>query len=120
MPMTTTQRARHAALIRSSREDTREMNRAARAAGVGTPEQPGRMFVDAVLAQFPDLPDPEVLRRAGALRRAYFTRLSAAGVAARRKGRPESPSPAPSPATPGGVNTEVESTRATNGPKDAD
>jgi hypothetical protein len=70
-----------------------------------------------VLAEFPDLPEPEVLRRAGALRRSYFKRMSIAGVQARRRSRPESPSPAPPDLR--GVNSEFEFTPATDGPKGA-
>jgi hypothetical protein len=71
------------------------------------------MFVKAVLADFPDLPEGEVLRRARVLRRAFFKRLSAAGVESRQKGEPVA-QPAPRPV--GGVRSEIEST----GPKEVD
>lgn len=46
-------------------------------------------FVDQVQAESPDLPMTEVLKRAGALRRAHFARIAAASVAARRAKRSE-------------------------------
>jgi hypothetical protein len=46
-------------------------------------------FVDRVRTEHPDLPEVEVLKRAGALRKAHFAGLAAASVAARRARRAE-------------------------------
>jgi hypothetical protein len=112
--MSPEQRARHAALIRSSREDPKAMTRAMRAAFAGDRTRPGQHFIDEVLAEFPDLPEPEVMRRAEALRRAWYVKLSAAGVEARRRNS-EAPTPPDGGPTAGSVipMSRSKSTRST-------
>ncbi len=75
-------RARLGGLTRSATEDSRERTALARAKG------PGQKGLAYFLEQVePDLPEPERIRRATALRGAYFTRLSLAAARARRQKR---------------------------------
>jgi hypothetical protein len=81
-------RASIAALTRSATEDTVAMTEPARSAF-------RQSFVNTARAGAPPgTPEAEVLRRAAALRKLYYKRLSAAGVAARtRKGRASKDNP---------------------------
>lgn len=89
--LTTTQRASIAALTRSATTDPVAMTAPARTAFQ-------QRFIDrARAASPPDTPEPEIERRAVALRRVFYARLSAAGVAGQRKkkGRVAPTDPAP-------------------------
>lgn len=81
--MTPTQRAiwgRVGAAIARSRHDPRELTAAARKSFLGR-------FEAQVRAEHSDLSEPEIQRRAGELRRAYFLKLAAQSSIARSKKR---------------------------------
>lgn len=83
MPLTTSQRAlygRIGAAVARSRHDPRELTSNARRSFLAR-------FEAQVRAESPDLPDAEVERRAGELRRAYFLQLAAKSSIARSKRR---------------------------------
>ena len=69
------------AAIARSRHDPRELTANARRTFLGK-------FEAQVRAEFPDLDDAEVARRAGELRTAHFLRLAAASSRARAKKAP--------------------------------
>lgn len=76
---TTAQRAlwgRVGAAIARSRHDPRDLTANARRAFLGK-------FEEQVRAEYPELPEPEVARRASELRTAHFLRLAARSAEAR-------------------------------------
>ena len=77
-PLTPKQRAQVAVHSRLAREDPVAMTAPGRAAFA-------QQFIDQARAECPNCTDKEVERRAGHLRAAFHVRLSAAGVAARKK-----------------------------------
>lgn len=83
MPLTTAQRVlygRVGAAIARSRHDPRALTSEAR-------KQFLARFEAQVRAEYPDLPEPEVQRRAGELRRAHMLALAAKSSIARSKKR---------------------------------
>src|SRR5688572_18731184 len=83
MPLTAAQRALYGRIggaIARSRHDPKQLTAAGRSAFLAR-------FEARIRADYPDLPDAEVQRRAGELRRAYMLALSAKSSIARSKKR---------------------------------
>jgi hypothetical protein len=87
MPLTTAQRVlygRIGAAIARSRHDPRELTSSGRAAFLAR-------FEAQVRVEYPDLPEPEVQRRAGELRRAHMLALAAKSSIARSRSKKRTP-----------------------------
>lgn len=90
MPLTAAQRVLYGKIgahIARSRHDPRELTSEARKSFLAR-------FEAEVRAEYPDLPEPEVQRRAGELRRAHMLALAAKSSIARSKKRTPAPAKA--------------------------